>query len=255
MSNIIFNNIIHHNCFIKDGFVVLYNFFEPDFIEKLKNLYAQSIPNTNYSFYTTQWIPDYNYKNKISKSIGLIINERILKLVNNYQNIFAYFMVKHGQDTSFSHAHQDWSIVDESKHISINCWLPLVSVKENNGAMKILPKSHLKYNNPRGTDIKNSMYDHLEILKTEKFITLNLNLGDLLLFDSRLIHATSDNITNTTRVAVGSILKPTNAKVFHYYNKNNKTENIELDNDFLLKYSFGQNFYDFLQQNYEKDIY
>lgn len=221
----------------------------------LLSLFYKTLPKTDHTFYTTQWIPDYDYKKMISDSIGNIVSNKILSILEGYQNIFAYFMVKQAYDKSFNHAHQDWSIVDESIHVSINCWLPLMSANKKNGGMKILPKSHLKYNYPRGTEIKNNLYDHNEILGKEKFIELNLSAGDLLLFDSRLIHATSDNITKKTRVAVGSILTPTNSNVVHYYEKDNKIIKVELDNDFLLRYSFGENFRDFLDLNYEKDVF
>jgi ectoine hydroxylase-related dioxygenase (phytanoyl-CoA dioxygenase family) len=163
-------------------------------------------------------------------------------------------MVKHPNDTSFSHAHQDWSIVDEESYTSINTWLPLTAVTRDNGAMRLLPQSHKIFNLPRGSYIENGNFDNQKILSEKDFLTLNLLPGDLLLFDTRLVHASFNNTSEKTRVAVGNILIPEKASLFHYYKKNNSINKVKLNDDFLFEYSFGQDFISYLNKNYATDI-
>ena len=243
-----------NNSFLNDGFLVIYNAFDITTLDKLQEIYSNNIPDCNKTFYTTQWIDSPGYKSRISTKISAEINSVLLSFLNNYKSVFSYFMVKHPNDTSFSHAHQDWSIVDEEIYSSINTWLPLTVVTRENGAMRLLPQSHKTFNLPRGSYIENRSFDNQRILSEKDFLTLNLQAGDLLLFDTRLVHASFNNISEKTRVATGNILIPEKASLFHYYKKNNSINKVKLNDDFLFEYSFGQDFITFLNNNYETNL-
>jgi ectoine hydroxylase-related dioxygenase (phytanoyl-CoA dioxygenase family) len=246
----VFKNEFYNNCFLHDGFIVIYNFFEPKEVDILFKLYTATIPNIDKSFYATHWISDVSYKRMISEKIGEITTTKLLSLLTDFRSVFSYFMVKKHLDLTFAHAHQDWSLVDESRFLSLNTWIPLVDVNKDNGTMRLLPQSHTKFTSPRGSNIELNTYGNYSILESEKFLTISLRAGDLLLFDSRLIHATHPNSSKVTRVAVGNVLLPNNANLCHYYKHVDEIRKIELNDDFLIQYSFGQDFITFLKNNY-----
>ncbi len=238
MNNKIFLNEDQNIFFIDNGYILINNFFSEIEINKLYNIYITNLPKIEHSFYTSQWIKDIEYKKQLSLKINHVISSKICAILKNYKTIYGYFMVKKQQDKTFSHLHQDWSIVDENKFIGLNTWIPLVDVDVQNGTMKVIKNSHHNYNKSRG--INN--YFNPEEFEGNQLVNIKMNKGDLLIFDQRLVHATYDNISKLDRVAAGSVYIPIEAKVMHYY-KEHEDDNIinklELDDDFLIKYSFG----------------
>lgn len=247
----IFKNDVLNKCFLNDGFIVLYNFFNEIEISNLTEIYLNNLPNCNKTFYTTQWITDREYKKGIYSLINSVINEKMLQLFKNYRSVYSYFMVKHPNDKTFSHIHQDWSIIDESQYIGINSWIPLIDVNSNNGAISVFPKSHKKYIKPRGSNIELDYYSNYQALEKEKNITLSLKKGDLLLFDNRLLHATCNNKSDKTRVAVGNIIIPNNASITHYYTKDKQIYKASLKDNFLMDFCFGDDILNHIKNNHE----
>ena len=97
-------------------------------------------------------------------------------------------------------AHQDFFYLPYSKN-SITLWIPLQNTSKINGALKIIPKSHtnFKLHNHTAKDVKfNKLDQHFD---EKDFKTINVNLGQALIFSSYLVHKSGDNKSNHIRMS------------------------------------------------------
>jgi hypothetical protein len=97
-------------------------------------------------------------------------------------------------------AHQDFFYLPYSKN-SITLWVPLQNTSEINGALKIIPKSHknFKIYDHSAKDVKHNKLDHY--FAENKFKTVNVKLGQALIFSSFLIHKSGSNSSNQIRMS------------------------------------------------------
>jgi hypothetical protein len=94
-------------------------------------------------------------------------------------------------------SHQDWRSMQGSLN-SVVIWVPLIDINCDLGALKILPGSHLS---GLKADNMNKGFGFVELSEEEisKFMTVEVKVGDILVFSSFLIHASGNNISNTPR--------------------------------------------------------
>ena len=118
--------------------------------------------------------------------------------------------------------HQDWRSMQGSTD-SLVAWLPLVEVNKKNGAIEILPSSHTK---GLLKTVEDKWYRKIpdELVDLNKFVTINLSKGDLLLFSSTLVHRSGFNSTKNMRWACQ----------FRY---NNLDESSFIDREFFNPYT------------------
>jgi phytanoyl-CoA hydroxylase len=94
-------------------------------------------------------------------------------------------------------AHQDWRSMQGSLN-SVVIWIPLVDINKELGALEILPGSHL--DGLRTDHVENGFgMVSLSEDEKEKLISVEVKVGDALLFSSFLIHQSGDNLTNKPR--------------------------------------------------------
>lgn len=165
----------------------------------------------------TIWSPDLDYKLKIKENLERILAAACERNFKNYRALNQQFIVKlKGEETTFP-VHQDWSIVDESKYISFNIWVPLQDVDANNGAMWILKRSH-NINRPvRGAGYLFPNYNPiLEELKKRSTV-FSMKAGEALIFFLNTIHGSPANQSENERVVIQSAILPGEApfQIYH----------------------------------------
>lgn len=92
-------------------------------------------------------------------------------------------------------AHQDWRSMQGSLN-SVVVWIPLIDVDKQLGALEVIPGSHL---NGLKTSHLDSGFGMVQIDETDKFTSVELHRGDILVFSSFLIHQSGENVTGSPR--------------------------------------------------------
>lgn len=129
----------------------------------------------------------------------------------------------------------------------IQIWTPLLqNATEQNGALRVVPRSH-KLNILEQNFNSDAPYLHRYTVTDKKLeshnkISIEVSLGDILLFDGRLIHASGTNLTNEIRCTMIGLLHNPKNKYFsptvidykyknqtpeEYYYENNKNDKIK----------------------------
>jgi hypothetical protein len=134
--------------------------------------------------------------------------------------------------------HQDSSMVDERKFLSVYAWAPLQHTHKWNGTLNIIPGSHLLGNIHRSLNVYNPFVNYLQNLRKYE-IPLSVKPGEVVFFHSALMHSSSLNYSWKKRVAINCFIKPKDAPLTHYFRDEqtpaDKVEKYEVPPEFYFE--------------------
>lgn len=179
-----------------NGFLII-DLLGADEVNGLNELCIRFLRNGQADFVSSSHI--------LSKEDSAFINDKLHSIIDaRFDAMFPEFQLLGGtlatkiKGTSNLEAHQDWSIVDESKYNSYNLWIPLVDTDTENGTLGLIPGSHLWKQQLRGLNIPNVYGPY-----TERFLKIGyepaLKAGQAILYNHKLIHYSRPNKINQTR--------------------------------------------------------
>jgi hypothetical protein len=122
----------------------------------------------------------------------------------------------------------------------------LIDSDERNGTLSVFPGSHLKVKNIRGAGIE-PLFSGKQQEIIPYLTPLSIKAGQLMLFDSALLHYSSANHSNSIRVSVMTNILPADAEVFLYFqNMENSSlvDEYQVPTDFFLLYNDFKNEYE-----------
>lgn len=117
------------------------------------------------------------------------------------------FVSKPGAENSARNPHQDPSVFDEAREVSISLWIPLTDSDASNGTLCLLPGSHLMGNNVRPPDV-NSLSAEVSDFALNQSVQVELEAGQILVIDGSVIHHSPANTSPNERVAAICALLP-----------------------------------------------
>lgn len=200
-----------------DGFVVV-DFATADEIAELLRLYAEHPSGISTGYYASIMSTDAAYKAAVNREIQRLFWARFRSFLLDYRPLVGAFMVKHpGAETEVP-VHQDWMVVDEDRFRSVNCWIPTCPIDEAVGQMLVLPGSHLYVEGLRGSpSFPNEWTAVNERIRDELMEPVPVQVGQALIYDNRVLHATPPNRSTTTRVVAYINAVPSEATPLHYH--------------------------------------
>jgi len=193
----------------------------------------------NRVFHSTTFNKDPNYSKVIVSKLKDFIVPKIDKIIENYRVIIGGFIVKEPSSNGIIPPHQDWTFVNEEKYYSINIWIPLQDVDINNGTLGIIDGSQDMFKSIRGSP-NPQFKTALGQINMDLFPFLNiksLKAGEAIIYDTKIIHGSTANLTNDSRVAVGLCLTSETADLYHWYLSPEKNSNT------IIKYKVDENFF------------
>ncbi|MFN8263215.1 MAG: phytanoyl-CoA dioxygenase family protein [Chitinophagales bacterium] len=216
-----------------NGFTI-FNLLNEVEVSYLQQLCTKYLPNSNTDFISSSHFLNEEESNFINQELHTLVRPKIQTLFPNLELLGGTLATKN-TGRAILKAHRDWSIVDENMYNSYNLWIPLVHTNKNNGTLGLFPRSHLWAENYRGLNIP-SVEEH-----TDKIIQYgfepNLNAGDAILYNHKLIHFSKPN---TTKI-------PRNVAIIGMKDKNATLQvSFSLDSINIETYEVSQNdFYNF----------
>ena len=243
MRNPIFKNTEIQQKFDKQGFVVV-PFVNENQVDKLENLFAEMHPELPQSgFFSSSYSTDKQYKTEVSNRIVEILEESYQNNFVDYQPFGASFLFKTPGNNSELAAHQDWTIVDETKHSALNCWIPLTAITKHNGPLMVLPGSHFDNHKTLRAPTIPFFFQNEDSFVTQQLIPVLPKRGEAVILNQSLIHYSPPNQSTSIRKALTAGVKSKGAPMwFHYLNKENgKVERYLMPEDFLISFD---NFYE-----------
>lgn len=195
-----------------DGCVVV-PFLTADELAALRDFYAThhpdgTAPQMRDGIHMTIWCSDRAYKDAIREGLNSILAPAANRLYQDYRLVSPVFIVKRkGADTTFP-IHQDWNVVDETRHRAFNMWIPLHDVDAANGALWIVKGSHRFPNHVRGPGYLFPRLYHLEQHIRPLMEPMAMPAGHALIFYHRVLHGSPPNQTESPRVVAAMSVLP-----------------------------------------------
>ncbi len=162
------------------------------------------------AFHSTFQIKNLEHRREVYSGLKSIYNHVICLILSSYKIVWAGFAVKHPSGKlSELGLHQDVSMCDLSTgRAPITAWIPLQNISEIGGRISVVPKWKFFDPSPRAYgQIANFEYSDMDNIVATT-VTLNISLGQLLLFHQALLHCSSGNASENVRVAVMLIMLP-----------------------------------------------
>lgn len=126
------------------------------------------------------------------------------------------FLIKPcGEGTALS-PHQDSSHVDEEESYSVYAWIPLTDTTVENGALHVLPGSHLFGNRHRSLNVPWA-FKGLENELAQYMIPVEMRAGEVCFFEGATIHHSPTNRSPQTRVALNYFIRPSSQQFLHHF--------------------------------------
>lgn len=226
--------------FEKEGYVVIRNVLTELEIEEIKDTYK-----------IIQADKDFEVKNKFESSgnfqsaklqtrVFNYIEEFMKRTSNRYANLEncevgtgGAFFIKPNTEESKLEPHQDSAVIDESKYYAVFVWMPLVNINEKNGALYVLPKSHLWGNYYRSQHIRWA-FNNISKFLWKYMQPIYVDKGDIVLFDSSIIHGSEVNQSDTYRIVLCGALLPKQHQKVDYVEENKKIIQYCVDDKYWL---------------------
>jgi len=238
MAKRIFKNEEHQQLFDKQGFIVL-PFINQDEVDVLDKLFDELHPDINSSgFFSGSYSTDLAYKQKASDEIVNVFSRAYRELFVNYTPFGGAFLYKVPGQNSALAAHQDWTIVDESKHVALNCWVPLCDVTIENGPLMIMPGSHFDNLNVVRAPTMPFFFSGDDDLVVKELVPMEVKAGTAVILNQSVIHYSPANSSTKIRKAITAGIKSEGAQMYFHYKApgSERLEVFEVPDNFFLTF-------------------
>lgn len=238
MSKRIFKSDEHQALFDKQGFLVV-PFITASEVKQLDKLFDDLHPQLSESgFFSGSYSSDTDYKKKASYEIVKVFDRAYNELFINYTPFGGAFLYKVPGSNSELAAHQDWTIVDETENVALNCWVPLCDVTKENGALSILPGSHFDNFNVIRAPTLPFFFSGNDDLVLKEMVPMEVKAGTAVILNQSVIHYSPPNNSNAIRKAITAGIKSKGAQMYFHYKVPDKDELevFAMDDDFLISF-------------------
>lgn len=204
----------------KYGYVVVKNILSNAHIERILNGYKKIVELTNLSsvnsFLSSVSLGSDSFSIGINtvNSICLEILPTVLNVSKCDFNLGGSILIK-GKGC-YLPPHQGTPLVIENDQLVSYIWMPTESVGKENGTFMAIPGSHKWAAIQRSSQHEYWPFNPFIEKLNKLMVPIFVEKGDILIFDSALIHASLDNFTNHYRIAANATIVPKEAKFVQY---------------------------------------
>lgn len=206
----------------KDDYVILNNFFNPEYINSVKdqaeNIFQIQFDRFDYEDeFKENMIRLFNEQEEVFKNCGKLIQTGLIPLYQMATDFGLMEFLHYNLEMKFPNMctrpvlffnhpelakeevyyktpkHQDWPSMEASQN-SLVVWVPLVDVNKENGSIIIYPGSHkngiLPYKTTGG---------FAEVDFNGESIQPEMKIGDIAIFSTKLVHKSGDILDDSIR--------------------------------------------------------
>jgi len=199
----------------EQGYCVAKNVLDIKWIEQLNSLTSLLIPQRGHD-YNSKYFPRQRlaeadkfaiwWSQQVTTWVGAKeINNKLLEITEGWFNnncVYVSDVISNEPGNQFVKPHIDSPYRFDKWHesfelLGVQCIIPLCDFNEENGGTGIYPSSHLK-----NWDVQESYKGKYTAEFMEHVYQPEMNVGDVLIYNPRVLHSTMPNNTNTVRRAL-----------------------------------------------------
>lgn len=230
-----FKNPVQEDEINENGYIVIKNFLDANQVNYLKGLYENQHCESEIGCWNSLYDLPIGQGRELSDKVVKALEPKFQELFNNAVFPVALYISKNPHKGHASLVHRDDSMHNEEEVQYRQCWMPLVDITKKNGALYVVPKSHLLFKDERPMFAPWG-YDHLRDRLEHEFEVLYLNAGDLVVYFEKTLHGSYLNNSEEKRpVLQGAVLHKDSEPFFTRFNSaENVVEYFKVTNDFFL---------------------
>jgi ectoine hydroxylase-related dioxygenase (phytanoyl-CoA dioxygenase family) len=233
----VFHDQLLETKFLRDGFLVVPDFLSTENIKSLQNVFDGLNTGFEKGFHVTNWSKNYDYRETAHREVSDAMLPLAVKYIKDYKSVLGCYAVKYPGNESEMGIHQDWTITDDSKYISLSIWCPLIDANENTGMMQFYRGSHNIYKGVRGKDIPFEFKAEQQQIIDNHLENVPVMAGDAIFIHHRIVHRSLPNFSSQPRAAAMLAVIPEEAGVKQYYRDDlGQICNIDCADDYWVHY-------------------
>lgn len=154
--------------------------------------------------------PNKAYRREVDELVRRTVGEAVTQICPGYRILTSNFYVKQPGFGRFE-VHLNWPTITDLEDTTLTFWVPVQPMRVENGTVRMVRGSHKLY--PDAASATSAQYfarfhgeliaDHLE--------PVELDLGQVLIFDDTMIHWSDDNRSDRPRASIQVEIVPTDA--------------------------------------------
>ena len=211
----IFQDAGHQASYERDGYVLV-DALDAQEVAGLLKEFQRLTAWFEQGFLSSICVAEPGYKQAVDALLEPVGQRILARYMRDYVAVVSTFMAKGAGDDSAMYPHQDWTLVDETRHASFNIWIPLVDTTPHNGALSIMRGGHKLPFTLRGSCVPDALTDKSAFMP-DRLTTLRMKAGQALIYDHRCIHASAPNRSGQVRPACAISVAPRQAELVHYF--------------------------------------
>jgi ectoine hydroxylase-related dioxygenase (phytanoyl-CoA dioxygenase family) len=172
---------------------------------------------------------------RVEDLLAPVWEQHLPELFADHEVVFSTFVLKPPGHGSGMFLHDDRTFVDEEQHRAFTVWVPLVDVSPelDNGTLYLVPGSHRIMPAASGTGTPDWIRPYERYL--ERFLQpVRMRAGEALVYDTKTLHGSTANLTDTTREAIATAIAPRGAELIHVVADGPQRQVHVVDHDFFL---------------------
>ncbi len=234
----------HQEAFDREGYVVV-PFLTAEEVAALRDTWDRVGPEAGFGSHYTSASSDLTYREAVFDAIATTFEPAVDRVLRGLRPVVANFFAKEPVEGTSLVIHQDWSFVDERTHRSLNIWCPLEDATVANGTLSVLPGSHARLQNLRGTaegegGLPSPFAGREEALTRDLLAPVPVPAGHAIINDHRLVHASGVNRSGALRLAASLTLVPSELAVRHVFGRGDgRVDLIEMADVAVRRHAIG----------------
>jgi ectoine hydroxylase-related dioxygenase (phytanoyl-CoA dioxygenase family) len=196
------------------GYAVLEERFDRSTVAALSELYASAALREAEVFRPTMTIRDTHTRRRLWDGVRDLTRAFLepLFVAGTTEVLGGSFVCKPASEQSQRAPHQDPTVFDEARFVSLSLWVPLSDSPVESGTLHVLPGSHRMGNAVRPPDV-DSFDDDVRAIALAESIPLEIEAGQIVVLDGATIHHSPPNRAGRERIAAICAVRSTGAEM------------------------------------------
>lgn len=237
----VFRNRSLDRRFRRQGWVVA-SLWDPSVVDGLVQLHADADLGGSDGYYVSMGSPAIPDRARVDAEVRSVLAPAILDLLVGYEDFVGTLVVKQPTGDSLVDPHQDGTCHDDSVVPGVVAWVPLTPMDSASGYLRVLSGSQRCFPGVLSTPPTPTPYQQCREELLAALEPVEVELGQALLFDSRLLHGSSTNRSGRMRLAGYLRFKPVESPLQHYWYDEGAKQvfGYEVPPDFFVGHQWGQ---------------
>lgn len=223
--------------FSDHGYVVI-DALDEQGVAELSELHAATAGGRPSGYQVSVSMAPSEEKRKIGEGLRAAYARYLAPALYEHKVLATGFISKGVEGESTVQGHVDWSMVDETRHRSVNMWIALCDTDASNGALAVVPGSHRLPLTRRGWDTPPALTVPREVI-AEHLKLMPMRAGQAIAYEPRVIHGSPGNTSGRLRLAATVCVTGPDVQPVHYVaglEDDGALREFEVDAEFFHQY-------------------